>query len=191
MLKQNTLQNFENTTMASLTEDLYEKSHESKEHIDRMIELCDKLGRAINLDESLLKQLSLLAKFHDVGKVGVNGAILTKKDKLTDDEWKEIKQHPIIGFRIAKSIPELEMIAGYILLHHERWDGKGYPKGRRGSEIPKLSRIITIVDAFDVMTSDRPYKKAMSITEAFAELDRCAGKQFDADLVSAFKRIAE
>ena len=102
---------------------------------------------------------------------------------LSEEEWQIMKKHPEIGYRIAMSIPELAPIADYILCHHERWDGTGYPQGLKGSEIPLPSRIIAIADAFDAMTSDRPYKQSISKEAAQEELRRNAGKQFDPTLI--------
>ena len=112
-----------------------------------------------------------------------------KPGPLTEDEWVEMKKHSEIGYRIIQASGELSHIARYILAHHERWDGRGYPHGLAGREIPFISRIIRVVDAYDVITNDRVYKKAASHEEALNELKRCAGTQFDAEIVSAFMEL--
>jgi HD-GYP domain-containing protein (c-di-GMP phosphodiesterase class II) len=104
----------------------------------------------------------MLSSLHDIGKISVSNAILTKKELLTEDEWRELKRHPEVGYRIAHSSPELIYIADYILCHHERWDGKGYPQGLKGDAIPLLSRIISVIDSYDAMINDRPYRKALT-----------------------------
>ena len=114
---------------------------------------------------------------------------LTKPDKLAPSEWEEMKKHPEIGYRIAQSAPELSHIADYILAHHERWDGNGYSQGLKTSEIPKISRILFIVDAYDVMTHSRPYKKAIDHNEALNEIKRCSGSQFDPEIVEVFLKL--
>lgn len=147
------------------------------------------MGFKLMLPQNVVADLRLLAKFHDIGKVGISDSILKKPGKLTEDEMTIMRQHCEIGYRIAKSSPDLEPIADWILKHQEHWDGGGYPLGISGEDIPIQCRILGIVDAFDAMTNDRPYRKAMSIHEALAELQRCAGKQFDPQLVDIFVSI--
>jgi HD-GYP domain-containing protein (c-di-GMP phosphodiesterase class II) len=120
---------------------------------------------------------------HDIGKIGVPDSILNKPGKLDTDEWVIMKRHSEIGSRITQSVPEFVRISDYILAHHERWDGNGYPRGLKGEEIPLLSRILCIVDAYDAMTSERAYRKPMTPEAAIQELIENAGKQFDPDLV--------
>jgi HD-GYP domain-containing protein (c-di-GMP phosphodiesterase class II) len=114
---------------------------------------------------------------------------LKKPGKLTDKEWVEMRKHPEIGYKIAISSPELEPIADLIYTHHEHYDGKGYPQGLKGEEIPLLSRILSIADAFDAITHDRVYRKAASVEEALAEINRCSGTQFDPKAVEALNKI--
>jgi HD-GYP domain-containing protein (c-di-GMP phosphodiesterase class II) len=130
-----------------------------------------------------MDELYLLARLHDIGKIGIDSKILNKPGKLTDEEWDIMKTHSEIGYRIAASTPDLMHIAYGILTHHEKYDGTGYPKGLKGEQIPMISRLLAIFDAFDVMTHDRPYKIAMTANEAIEELKRCAGTQFDPNLV--------
>ena len=117
--------------------------------------------------------------------------VLLKPGKLTDEEWEVMKTHTEKGYRIANASKELKPIAEYILHHHERWDGQGYPGGLSGEEIPILSRIITVVDSHDVMVHDRPYHKAMSHAEAVEELLRCSGSQFDPHIVTIFLQVLQ
>ncbi|KZL89798.1 HD domain-containing phosphohydrolase [Clostridium magnum] len=175
-----------NSITSSLRQTLLEKNNETKEHVERMYNLCVKISDILNLSTSDTNELYLLAKLHDIGKIGIDDKILNKPGKLTEEEWNIMKTHSEIGYRIASSTPDLMHIAYKILTHHERYDGTGYPKGLKGEEIPLLSRILAIVDAFDVMTNERPYKKAMTVEEAIEELKKFSGTQFDPDLVEIF-----
>jgi len=173
----------------ALDRTLYEKSNETKEHTDRIRKLALKLGKSINLPSNMLDELSLLASLHDIGKVAIPEKILLKKGKLTEKEWAVIKRHPEIGFNIAQSSLQIAHIAKPILACHENYDGSGYPLGLKGDAIPVISRIILIVDAYDVMTSGRIYKNKMTREDAIDELKRCAGTQFDPVLVEKFIEI--
>lgn len=173
----------------SLTQTLTESDYETEEHVERTKEMAVRLGKAINLSDTDLGRLALLAVLHDIGKIAIPHAILLKPGKLTDEEWEVMKTHTEKGYRIASASKELQPIAEYILHHHERWDGKGYPGGLKGEEIPLLSRIITVVDSHDVMVHDRPYHKAMKHEQAVAELLRCSGSQFDPQLVQVFLKV--
>jgi diguanylate cyclase (GGDEF)-like protein len=159
-------------------------------HADRLQDVVADLGSAIGLSESKIADLRLLARFHDIGKVGIPDHILFKPGPLTAEEFETMKSHSEIGYRIARSSPDLSMIADQILKHHEWWNGKGYPLGLTGNAIPLECRILTIADAYDAMTSDRPYRRAMPHQAALAELRRYAGKQFDPELVAAFVNIS-
>lgn len=172
-----------NSIISSLTKNLEEKSYETEDHAYRIYNLCVKIGKILNLSTDKLDELYLLARLHDIGKIGIDSKILNKPGKLTDEEWEIVKTHCEIGYRIAASTPDLMHIAYGILTHHERYDGTGYPKGLKGEQIPLLSKLLAIVDAFDVMTHDRPYKVRMTVAEAIEELKRCSGKQFDPNLV--------
>jgi diguanylate cyclase (GGDEF)-like protein/PAS domain S-box-containing protein len=172
--------------IASLERTLFEKSHETEKHAKRMSEFAQKLGKKIGLNENVLNDLSLLSSLHDIGKIAITEEILLKKTKLTEAEWESIKKHPTVGSNIAKATTQIAHISEGILYHHEWWDGSGYPKGLKGENIPIEARIISIVDAYDVMRNGRPYKKKMSEIEAVMELKRCSGTQFDPDLVEIF-----
>ena len=176
-------------TVASLQRTLLEKSFETEEHALRLIDLSQRLGQALNFNESELDDLKLYAILHDIGKVAISDTILTKPGRLTPVEWNEMKKHSEIGFRIAQSAMEISHIAEYILNHHEWWDGSGYPQGRKGEEIPLFSRIMTVVDAYDAMISNRPYKSASSKESAITELNKFSGIQFDPSIVTLFSRI--
>ena len=165
---------------------LEEKDHITEGHVDRLGRLMEKMGQKIGLSQGSMADLKLLAKFHDIGKVGIPDSILKKPGRLTEEEMAVMRQHCDIGFRIAKASPDLEPIADWILKHQEHWNGNGYPLGLAGEKIPVQCRILAIVDAFDAMTSDRPYRKAMARTDAAAEIKRCAGSQFDPNLVELF-----
>jgi len=173
----------------SLLATLKENSSETEKHAKRMEKVAHKLGKKIGLGKFELNRLSLLARLHDIGKVGIALEILNKPDKLSDTEWEEIKKHPGIGYRICSGVEEFSHVAEEILAHHEFWNGEGYPENLKKDEIPLLSRIISIVDAYDVMTHDRPYSKAISKQEALKEIKRCAGSQFDPKLAEEFVKM--
>jgi len=180
-----------NKLVSNLLNTLSAKSDETREHAMRMTEYAHKLGDIINLANGQLNNLSLLATLHDIGKVTISEDILKKPGDLNDEEWEIIKQHPERGYVIASASEEFAPIAADILYHHERWDGNGYPEGIRREEIPILARIISIVDAYDVMTNGRPYKEPMSKGEALEEIEDCAGSQFDPELAAKFVEIME
>lgn len=158
-------------------------------HVTRMEDLAVRLATAVNLPEKDIADIQLLAQFHDIGKVGIPDSILFKPSKLTQEEYEIMKRHTEIGHRIAEASNDLLPIADFILKHHEFWDGNGYPVGHKGEEIPIECRILSIVDAYDAMTNDRPYRKAMPRTDALMELKRCSGGQFDPVLVDVFIEI--
>lgn len=178
-----------NNTLSVLNRTLLEKSHETEKHAERIFHICEKIGNKLNLSSILINRLSLLAKLHDIGKIGIPDDILNKPGKLNESEWEIMKTHTQIGYRIATSVPDIQHVAYDILCHHERYDGAGYPNGLKGEEIPLLARILSIVDAFDVMTNNRPYKKAFSVEMAVEELKICSSTQFDPELVNIFLEV--
>ena len=162
------------------------RDFETEEHSQRLARLTLELAQRVDLSGHRRNDLRLLAQFHDIGKIGIPDKILLKPGPLSLEERKEMERHSEIGHRIATVIPELQPVAEFILKHHERWDGKGYPMGLKGEQIPLENRILSIVDAFDAMTSDRPYRKAMTAAAAAEELTACQGTQFDPRLTEAF-----
>ncbi len=177
--------------ISSIKKTLFEKSHETEAHSERLKTICNMMGKAIDLSEQQLNDLELFAMLHDIGKITIEDNILTKEGELTPEEWQVIERHPATGYRIVQSAPELSHIADYILAHHERWDGKGYPHRIKGEAIPVLARILSIIDSYDAMISDRPYRKAMKKEIAIEEIKNCAGKQYDPRLVHIFLEIAD
>src|SRR5512139_3994237 len=149
------------------------------------------MAALIGLSESATADLSLLAKFHDIGKVGISDAILLKEGPFTPEEWAEMKRHCEIGYRIALSAADLVPIADWILKHHEWWNGQGYPLGIQGEEIPIECRLLAIADAYEALTSGRPYRKACSHVEAVSELLTHSGTQFEPALVKKFVQMLE
>lgn len=165
---------------------MFEKSQETEEHSERLQQHSKALGQALGLNDAQLNELELLSALHDIGKVGIDRNILNKQDELNEGEWFEIKKHPEMGYRIAHASSELRPIAEYILCHHERWDGRGYPQGLAGEAIPLLSRIISIIDAYDAMTQNRPYRNALTNEDSVKEIKRNSGSQFDPQIAKVF-----
>lgn len=170
----------------TLLKTLSEKSQETSRHSNRMAALARKLAERIDLSQSEINKLTLIAKLHDIGKTVIPEKILNKKEKLIAAEWKEVKTHPAVGQRILNTTEEFSHISESVLSHHERWDGGGYPRGLKEEEISLLARIIAVVDAYDVMTGKQVYKAAISKEEALKEIEKNAGTQFDPELAKLF-----
>lgn len=170
---------------------LVERDFVMKGHTERVEKLSTRVGEKLGLTSRQLGDLALLSQVHDLGKVGIPDRILFKPGPLTLEEQEIMTTHCEKGYRIALSSHDLAPIAHLILKHHERWDGKGYPLGLRGTEIPVECRILAIVDAYDAMTSDRPYRKAMTVEEALNEIRSGSGSQFDPELVNLFLEIVQ
>jgi HD-GYP domain-containing protein (c-di-GMP phosphodiesterase class II) len=155
-------------------------------HSARVARMAYEVGRRLDCDESLLYRLLLGGTLHDIGKLAVRCEILNKPGPLTAAELREVRAHPEIGARIVALDRGLRAATPAVLHHHERWDGGGYPTGRAGSAIPFEARILGVVDSYDAMTSDRPYRAALGKDQAAEEVDRCSGTQFDPDIAQAF-----
>ena len=159
-------------------------------HSTRLAEWGLRVGQELGLDEKTLQNLEVAALLHDIGKVGIPDAILRKPGKLDREEYALIKKHPDYGWAVLRMIPGFESAALDILHHHESVDGSGYPAGLRNSEIPIVSRIVCVIDAYDAMVSSRPYRKGLPFEEAARRLTACSGTQFDSLVVQSFLPIA-
>lgn len=144
------------------------------------------LAKKLNLDDVMLEEIETAGLLHDIGKIGIPQRILCKPGKLTDEEFEVMKSHPEQGEKMLKDIKKLTLISNWLRTHHEKWDGTGYPNGMKGEEIPLSGRVIALADTYDAMTSDRPYRKALSHEIAIEEIKRCAGTQFDPVLAQLF-----
>jgi diguanylate cyclase (GGDEF)-like protein/PAS domain S-box-containing protein len=178
--------NTKEAIVKTLIKALKSKDFIAQGHAERLFEIMVGMAEIIGLPEHKVNNLWLMAQFHDIGKVGISDSILFKPDVLNTEEFSELKRHCEIGYRIARNSPELEPIAEQILKHHEWWNGNGYPFGLKGEEIPIECRLFSIADAYDVMTTERPYKTTLSQSEAINEILRCGGRQFDPNLVLGF-----
>ncbi len=173
-------------TLEALVAALDAREHETQAHSLRVREYTLTLAKALGLQPDALIHIGRGALLHDVGKIGVQDSILLKPGKLSKSEWVEMRKHPHIGYEILKNIEFLSSAAEIVLCHQERWDGKGYPNGLAGPDIPLGARIFAVVDALDAMTSDRPYRKALSFKTAREEIFACAGTQFDPGIAEVF-----
>lgn len=173
-------------TVMSLANSIEAMDAYTRGHCQRVMEISCEVARVLGLSEKEIEDLRYAAILHDIGKIGVSHDILNKNGSLTDEEFSEIKKHPEIAYNILKDVKFLDKALNGILQHHERYDGKGYPNGLKGDEICIFGKIMSVADAFDAMTSDRTYRKAMSVEEAMGELERCKGTQFDPDIVDMF-----
>ena len=160
-------------------------------HSHRVGELAMALGSQLHLETPQLAELQVAAHLHDVGKIGIPDAILNKAARLTTEEFAVVQRHPVIGWQILRRISSFQQVARIVRHHHERFDGSGYPDGLRGEDIPLASRLIAVADSYDAMTSMRSYRKAVSAKEAWQELCRCSGSQFDPEAVKAFRAVAQ
>ncbi|HUW22841.1 MAG TPA: HD-GYP domain-containing protein [bacterium] len=178
-------------TIQTLARAIDAKDPYTKGHSDRVTRYAVKIAREMNLSESAIRNIEYSALIHDIGKIGIQESILTKKGALSGTEYEIVKMHPLIGESIITPVKFLNGIAPLILYHHERFDGKGYLEGLRGEAIPLGARIISVADAFDAMTSDRPYRKALTRKKAREELEKESGKKFDPRVVEAFLRLLD
>ncbi len=167
------------------------KDGHTEEHCERLAVIALAIGKRLGLPQERLEQLRYGALLHDVGKLGIEDDILGKPGRLTPSEWVEMRRHPTIGKEIVEKIDSLGVVARIVEEHHERVDGKGYPKGLKGDEILLEARIVVVADAYDAMRSDRPYRQGLSKEEAIRELRRNAGSQFDPLVVKVFLEILD
>jgi HD-GYP domain-containing protein (c-di-GMP phosphodiesterase class II) len=170
---------------------LAERSGDLGVHVSDVGDLVDAVGRELGLDEADLTVARQAAELHDVGKLAIPDSILDKPGPLDEDEWAFMRRHTLIGERIVASAVSLREAAPIVRATHERWDGGGYPDGTMGEQIPLAARIIAVCDAYDAITTARPYRGASSHEDALAELRRCAGSQFDPRVVAAFERVMD
>jgi HD-GYP domain-containing protein (c-di-GMP phosphodiesterase class II) len=173
-------------TITSLSLAVEAKDSFTGSHIKELQDACRRIGSLLGLTSEELEDLQYASVLHDIGKVGIPDSVLRKPDKLTPEEWQIMKQHSIIGERIISSIPGLEKVSRYVRWHHERWDGKGYPDGLKGEEIPLPARILSVVDAYSAMREKRPYRGSLPQEIALRELRENAGTQFDPEVVEVF-----
>ena len=172
--------------VGALLGSLEAKSPTGTAHLAATIYRSVAVAKRLGVDQASMESVQLGALFHDLGKLAISDAILHKAESLTDGDWSEIRAHPIIGASLLAQMPELDHIRPLILAHHERFDGRGYPNGLKGDAIPRAAQIIAVADAYEAMTTPRPYRRAITPEAAVAELRSCAGSQFDPVVVEAF-----
>jgi diguanylate cyclase (GGDEF)-like protein/PAS domain S-box-containing protein len=175
-----------NALIEIIMETLYHKNDMEEKESAQVSEFCAEIGQTLELSEKNIENLEMTGLIRNIGKVSLDSRILHKPDKLTDSEMAEIKRHPELGHEILSTMNEYAHLSDYVLSHHERWDGKGYPKGLKGEEIPLEARIVAIVDAYNAMISSRPYRKALDEETAAEEILKNAGTQFDPHLAKVF-----
>lgn len=180
-----------NETIKTILKTLHEKNPREEKHSERVSKICVHIGMALGMKNEEISLLKAISNLHDIGKIAIDDAILNKPGKLDDREWEQIKRHPEIGYRILSTSPEYAEIAQDILSHHERYDGKGYPRGLKATNIPIRARIITIADSYDAMVSERPYRKPLTHQEAIDEIKRNLGTQFDPHIGEVFIELYE
>lgn len=176
--------------VSSLTTAIEAKDQYTSGHSSRVTQLSEWLAGRLDLSREMKQNIVTAAQLHDIGKLGIVDRILNKPGKLTDEEYDLVKQHPLTSVRILEPIIHQPTL-GFVRNHHERWDGRGYPDGLAGDQVPIGGRIIAVADAFDAMTSTRAYRPSMGWDKAIAEIERCSGTQFDPDLAAAFLPITE
>jgi two-component system cell cycle response regulator len=174
-----------------LIQALAERHPDLSRHVDAVTALAERVAERLGLGQNVVEQVRVAAELHDIGKVAIPDAIIAKAGPLDAQEWEFMRRHTIIGERILSAAPALGPVAALVRSSHERWDGSGYPDGLRGYQIPMGARIVGLVDAYDAIIHDRPYRPARSIEEALVEINRESGRQFDPGLVELFLPIVE
>jgi len=177
------------STLKALVQALEARDYETHGHSERVVTFSLRLGYELGLDKAALRDLELGALMHDIGKIGVPDAVLRKPAKLNEEEWEQMRLHPLHGQKILRNIAFLEGATRIVAQHHEKWDGTGYPFGLRGEDIDIGARIFSVADTYDAIISDRVYRKGRPYQEALEELEKFAGTQFDPFVVEAFKKI--
>jgi HD-GYP domain-containing protein (c-di-GMP phosphodiesterase class II) len=175
--------------LSMLTRAIEARDPYTRGHSTRVTALAELVALRLGWGEERLKSLRIGGRLHDIGKLAVPDNVLCKEGRLEEDELAQIQEHPKIGAKLILRIAALRDAIPYVLYHHERWDGTGYPSGKAGEEIPVEARVLAVADAFDAMTSDRPYRPALSHDEALAEVERCAGTQFDPQIARIFLEL--
>jgi len=175
-----------NQAIKSILETLTNKYEEERVHSKRVGEFCREIGASLGLRQDEVKELELAGQLHDIGKITIPDAILGKPGKLNEKEWATMKEHTVAGYQILRASDEYSKLADYAMSHHERVDGTGYPNESNQEQIPFFSKIISVADAYEAMTSDRPYRKALPVSRAKEELRQNRGTQFDAEIVDVF-----
>jgi putative nucleotidyltransferase with HDIG domain len=175
--------------LSVLTRAIEARDPYTRGHSARVTALAEEVARRLGWSKEQLASLRIGGPLHDIGKLAVSDDVLCKEGRLDPAELDQIREHPKIGARILLRMAALREAIPYVLYHHERWDGRGYPSGKAGEEIPIEARVLAIADAFDAMTSDRPYRRALSRTQALAEVERCAGTQFDPEVARVFLQV--
>ena len=176
-------------TLRALTASIDAKDPYTRGHSERVAYMSARLAEALGMNATKIELVHTTGMVHDVGKIGVPEAVLCKPGKLTKEEFDQIKQHPAIGYNILKGIPAIEPMLPGVLHHHERWDGKGYPHGLAGKDIPELGRLLALADTFDAMSSTRSYRPALPRETVLEEIRNCAGTQFDPELAPVFVKL--
>ncbi len=185
----NELKNIFFETSLALADAIEKRDYYTAGHTRRVMKYSVMIGEKIGMSKEQLYWLSLSAILHDIGKIGIPDAILNKQAPLNDAEKEIMRKHPVLGYEIVKKVEGLRKALDGILYHHETENGEGYPEGLKGNEIPLFAKIISVCDTFDAMTTDRPYRKALSTEIALNELEKFSGKQFDPEVVEVFKEI--
>ncbi len=183
------LQNSYETSLTVLANAIDVRDPYTRGHVERVTEYSQAIALELGWQGRLLEKLRYGAILHDVGKIMIRETILFKEGILDEEEWEEIRRHPLTGAEMIRNIPYLAPAIPIVRHHHERWDGQGYPDGLAGREIPLAARIVAVADGFDAMTTDRPYHSAWTLQRGYEEMMCCAGTQFDPEIVAIFSKV--